>query len=455
MSSDLTNVDPGWAWSPFQPDEKTPWTTAHAAHLYRRAGFAANSRQLQAAVAQQPGDLVRQLFVPDGTAAFEREMDSLGSTILASRDARSLSAWWLYRMLKTPDQLLEKTTLFWHGHFATSAAKVTDAPAMLRQNALLRKYAHGNFVELVEEISRDPAMLTYLDSTTNRKTHPNENYARELMELFCLGVGNYSEQDIQEIARCFTGWEVQNGQFRFNKYQHDPGVKSVLGQSGQFGGEDAVRIVLDQPAAPRFIAAKLIRFFVFDEPQAPAAIVEPLANQLRDNGFQVGAVIERILGSQLFFSEHAIGRKLRSPIELGVGLLRALEGSTNLYRLAEEVAELGQSPFYPPNVKGWDGGRTWINSSTLLGRANLVRQLVQSPESRFAGGKLAELAEQHQASSPERLVDWLLELLLAGPVSADVRDPLVKLANENRNGDNVRVTNVIQAIGALPEFQLG
>jgi uncharacterized protein (DUF1800 family) len=455
METDLAKIDPAWAWSPYEPHAEQPWDRVRVAHLYRRAGFAANWQQLDEAVQQTPTAVVKQLLGAGAhDDAFQLEMQQLGKTILATGSPQSLSAWWLYRMLHTPDQCAEKATLFWHGHFATSAAKVDSAQLMLAQNDLLRRHALGSFVELVQAISRDPAMLIYLDSATNRKLRPNENYARELMELFCLGPGNYTERDIKEVARCFTGWEVRDEKFRFNPYQHDRGQKSLLGQTGAFDGDDAVRIVLEQPAAPRFIVRKLIRYFVFDEPEPPASLVEPLATQFRENEFAIGPLIERVLSSQLFFSSHAIGRKIRSPVELGIGLLRALQGTTNVYRLSEELAQLGQSPFYPPNVKGWDGGRSWINSSTLLGRANLVRWIVRDQQSRFAGGGLAEYVEGQGGTTPAALVDHLLELLVAVPIPAAAREPLLVLARAKNTEANDRIATIIQAIATLPEFQL-
>ena len=456
MAMQLKSVDPGWAWSEYKPREDRPWNRALAAHLYRRAGFAGHSADLDDAVKAGPKATVTKLFsAPQGADEFRQDMNDLASAIIATGKAESLPAWWLYRMLHTPNQLQEKTTLFWHGHFATSAAKVQDPKMMLDQNELLRTHALGRFDELLQLISRDSAMLIYLDSVTNRKAHPNENYARELMELFSLGVGNYSEVDVQEVARCFTGWEIYRGRYRFSRPQHDPGIKNILGESGNFGGEDAVAIVLKQPAAPQFIARKLIRYFVADAAEIPDPLIEPLARQLRDSNFTVAGVIERILSSELFFSDLSIGRKIRSPVELTIGLMRALEGSTNSYRLAEELDPLGQVVFFPPSVKGWDGGRSWINSSTLLGRANLVKRLMHDKNSRFAGADLASLIEKHNVDQPEKMVHWLLELLLAKPVPANVRQDLINLAPSDSNNRSDRIADLISAIGALPEFQLG
>ncbi len=459
MSNTLTQLDPNRAWAAYEPSAKRPWNVARAAHLYRRAGFSANWAELQSAVKGGPQATVRGLMADAAHAAaskddqFESQMNAMGRTMMAGNNPRTLSAWWLYRMRYTPSQLLEKTTLFWHGHFATSAAKVTKAKMMLDQIALLRRGALGEFEPTVRAISRDPAMLVWLDSTSNRKIRPNENYARELMELFCLGIGNYTETDIKQMARAFTGWEVRKGKFVFNRWQHDTGSKSFLGASGEFDGDDAVRIVLEQPAASRFIASKLVRYFVSDEPALPDRLVEPLAKQLRENGFVIGPVVERILSSDLFFSEHVAARKVRSPVDLGIGLLRALEGATDMYQLAQSLDQVGQAVMYPPNVKGWDGGRAWISSSRLLGRANLVGALTVGGRAKFAGGGLHTLARKHNVSGPADTVDWLLDLLVATPVPRAVRGELVSLL-QGRGDEGKNLARVVSAIGALPEFQL-
>ena len=252
---------PETAWEPFEPGRDGAWDLSAAAHLFRRAGFGADRAQLEAAVSSTPVAVVEQLLASAEPDAFQSEMHALALSAMAGGNVQPLSAWWVYRLLATPCQLLEKITLFWHGHFATGADKVTDPALMLAQNQLLRRLAFGRFEQLVQEVSRDPAMLLYLDAASSRKAHPNENYARELMELFCLGEGRYTEQDIREIARCFTGWEVRRGEYRFNRYQHDAGEKQFLGSTGSFGGADAVRIVLDQPSAPEFLTEKLLRFF--------------------------------------------------------------------------------------------------------------------------------------------------------------------------------------------------
>ena len=445
---------PDEAWSRYEPSADEPWNRARAAHLFRRAGLGATRSQLDDAVRIGPAAVIDQLLAaPPEQDSFTSASESLADTLISTGNSERLAAWWCLRMLGTPYAGLEKLTLFWHGHFATSAEKVTDPRLMLAQNRLLRRHAAGPFEPFVQEISRDAAMLIYLDSASNRKAHPNENYARELMELFCLGIGAYSEQDVQQIARCFTGWEVFNRQYRFNPSQHDRGDKSILGRSGPFGGEDAVRVVVAQPAATRFIARKLVKFYACDDDTLPNEWIQPLADELAVNQFEIGPVVRRIVSSRFFFSPASMGRKIRSPIDFGIGLLRALEGTTNANRLASDLGELGQYLFYPPNVKGWDGGRAWINSSTLLGRANLVGRLVNGGETRFAGGDLAKLADRNGASSPDEIVAWLEETLLAKPIPGDVRKRLVDLAATT--SDRSRgVASVLHALGGLPEFQL-
>jgi uncharacterized protein (DUF1800 family) len=289
---------------------------------------------------------------------------------------------------------------------------------------------------------------------TNRKAHPNENFARELMELFCLGEGNYSEKDIQELARCFTGWEIRRGKFRFNRFQHDTGTKTILGRSGAFPEGEAVDVVLAQPSGPRFIVRKLIRYFVFDEPTASDELVEPLALELREHDWDIGHVVRRILTSQLFYSEQAIGRKVRSPVDLVVGLLRMLEGSANAHQLGRDLDELGQGLFYPPNVKGWDGGRAWINSSTLLGRANAIGRVLRDEKTRFGGGDLAEYFEKLGVSSNAAIVDRLFELTLAVPPPSPVRDQLVGVLEQDGEDRSTRIAEAIHALSTIPEFQL-
>lgn len=454
MSPALEGVDPQWAWQPFVPTAQRPWDQRLAAHLFRRAAFGGNWQQLKAAVAQSPEAVVEQLVrVTDGSAGLQADSEELARTILATGDPKQLAAWWTYALVHTKHPLLERMTLLWHGHFATSGEKVQDAALLLQQNQLLRRYAMGDFQRMTHEISRDPAMLIYLDSATNRKAHANENYARELMELFCLGEGNYTEKDVQELARCFTGWEIKLGRFRFNRFQHDSGNKTILSKTGAFPDGEAIDWILQQPQASRFIVGKIFRQFICDEPAPPVQLIEPLAKQLGEQQWNLGPVIQRMLSSQLFFSEHARGRKVRSPVDLAVGLLRSLEGSTNMHELAAELLQNGQGLFFPPNVKGWDGGRTWINSSTILGRANMIGRLLSDEKTRFGGGKLDQYLARICSDQAEEIVDTLSELLLAVPISASARSGLVALCSKSTNRSRV-IAETVHALATMPEFQL-
>ena len=455
MPNYFADLSPEEAWLAYEPGRAQPFNRPLAAHLYRRAGFAASAHELDEAVRLGPQETVRQLLDAENeSSAFDDEMRKFAQLTLAANNPQRLSGWWLHRMRHTPAPLLEKATLFWHGHFATSAAKVRDLRLMFQQNELLRRYALGDFGELVRGIARDPAMLLYLDSATNRKVHPNENFSREVMELFCLGVGNYSEQDIQQLARCFTGWEIQHGEFKFNTYQHDYGNKTVLGRNGSFDGDEGLEIILQQPGTAEFICAKLVQFFVADEPEMPAEYIAPLAQRFHASGLAIAPVLETILTSRLFYSSASIGRKIRSPIELGVGLLRALEANANLVQLAGRLRDLGQLPFFPPNVKGWIGGRTWIDSSALLGRANLVRAVVESMETRYGGVTLDEYLDRFGLKTSAAVIDWLSELLLATALSPEVRGQLIDRLDHDDVPRPTAVKQMLHVLGSLPEFQL-
>lgn len=461
---ELNNISPEWAWAPFEPSAAQPWNRALAAHLYRRAAFAGNTHELDEAVRVGPSEAVKKLVrgnssnqkVPaaesDGGDSFETHMEELGQTVMAGGKSEQLGAWWLYRMNRTPDPFLEKLILFWHGHFATSAAKVEDARLMKAHEAVLRRHARGRFGELTSALAKDPAMLIWLDSQSNRKARPNENFARELMELFCLGPGHYTEVDIRQMARAFTGWEVQQGAFHFNAHQHDHGLKTFLGQSGDFNGEDAVRIVLEQPGASRFIARKITRYFVCDEPTLSDRLIEPLAVFLRQQNFTIAPLAERILTSNLFFSQVSVGRKVRGPVDLAIGFLRALDATTNHVQLNETLGRLGQALYFPPNVKGWEGGRAWLNSATYLGRANLLGQLIR--EAHFKKGGLAEIAREAGATSSSEIIDWLLELLVALPPTTAARAVIAETVSRKGEDRNAEIGQILHAISLLPEFQL-
>ena len=289
-----------------------------------------------------------------------------------------LETWLADRMLKTNRPLQEKLVLFWHGHFATSNEKIRDYRKMMGQFAMLREQANGNLRDLLIPIGKDPAMLIYLDNRQNYKGHPNENFAREVMELFALGVGNYTEQDIKEAARAFTGWSLDNDGVGFlNRANlHDEGEKTVLGRTGKFTGEDAVDILLAQPACARFIARKLYRFFVREE--LSPELAEQLAASLRTHKYAIAPFLEQIFLSRDFYSPASYATQIKSPVQLVVSTYKklGLKEAPTFPRFSAMTAGLGQEIFYPPNVKGWDGGKSWINPATIFQRQNATRYIL-------------------------------------------------------------------------------
>jgi uncharacterized protein (DUF1800 family) len=387
-----------------------------------------------------------------------------------------LEGWWLHRMALGPHPLRERMTLFWHNHFATSINKVKLPVLMRDQNQLFRRHALGKFPGLVQAVSRDPAMLVWLDSNSNVRGKPNENYARELMERFCLGVGNYTEKDVQEAARAFTGWHTNMNpdgglnpsvkpEFLFQPGQHDDGEKTVLGQTGKWNGSDVVRIVVDHPACARFVARKLYRQFVGEAAVPPDPLLEPLAEWLRASGYDVGAVLKVVLRSRHFCSKFAYRQRVKSPAEYVVGLLRALEAKVPQEAAAGSLGVttqgLGQTLFAPPSVKGWDGGPAWLNTATVLARHNMAWRLIQEPGGP-AGARVhpAALVAKHAAGrEPAGQVAFLFDLLLqpdAGEVDEKARELLAGFLAGPATGTarDRRVREASHAVACMPLFQL-
>lgn len=319
-------------------------------------------------------------------------------------DAFELKGWWYQELLTTPSPLAERMTLFWHNHFTSSIHKVKWPALLYHQNVLLRHHALGSFRELLFQIAKDPAMVLYLDTQSNHRDHPNENFARELFELFTLGEGHYTETDIKEAARAFTGWHValhHGGGFAFNRHQHDGGVKHVLGRTGAFGGDDILAMALDQPACARYVTAKLWREFVSDEPDVRE--VERLAAQFRNSGYQLKPLLRGLLTLPQFWVPETHGTLVKSPVELLVGTIRLLELPINdPTMLAKYGKRLGQDLFDPPNVKGWPGGTRWITSETLLSRWQLLQRGLRGAEMGGAMHSHAGRGERHGAP-------WVME----------------------------------------------
>lgn len=332
-----------------------------------------------------------------------------------------MRVWWMQEMLTTPSPLTEKMVLFWHNHFVSSTQKVRQPQYMYRQHMLLRRHALGNFGEMLHAIARDPAMVIYLDSASNRKGRPNENFARELMELFTLGEGHYTENDVKEAARAFTGWSIdpERGEFLFRPLAHDDGAKTVLGQSGNLDGAAVLDILLAHPRTAEFIVAKLWREFV--SPNPDAAEVRRIGAIFRDSQYDIRTALRAMLNSDAFHEARNRASLIKSPVDLVVGTLRQFQFTTgDVQPFAVTVAQLGQNLFAPPNVKGWPGGELWINSSTLLARKQFLDRVFRADEARPAmavvvadtskGGARAEARLRFQRGMAEISFDsdrWL------------------------------------------------
>ncbi|HNJ75384.1 MAG TPA: DUF1800 domain-containing protein [Azospira sp.] len=329
-----------------------------------------------------------------------------------------LRAWWLQEMLQTPSPLSERMTLFWHNHFVSSQQKVKSGKLMLDQNLLLRRHALGNFGELLHAVAKDPAMIIYLDAATNRKGQPNENFAREVMELFTLGEGHYGEQDVKEAARAFTGWslERETGRFKWRPPMHDDGEKRVLGRSGNFDGDDVLDILLAQPAMAEFITGKLWREFVSPTPNA--AEVKRVAERFRAAGLDIRPALRALLLTRSFWAPENRGALVKSPVDLVVGSLRTLEVSVpDALPLAFTMRNLGQDLLAPPNVRGWPGGEAWINSTTLLARKQFMERLLRNDEfvARAVRADGVEVAYEQGVQRNRQRVQQLREEFGKGP----------------------------------------
>jgi uncharacterized protein (DUF1800 family) len=329
---------------------------------------------------------------------------------------------------------------------------VQNVGFMLGQYELMHGHALGSFRELLQQMSKDPAMMVWLDTRLSKKGKPNENYAREVMELFSLGIGHYTETDIREAARAFTGWDIDDGKAIYDPNQHDDTDKTVLGQKGKWKADDIIRICLEQKSCPAFVAGKLFRFLVSESIPATAELLDPLAEQFRKSDYNFGALVETMLRSNLFFSPAAYRTRIKSPVEFILGIVRPLEGRIGTIALATALQDLGQDLFHPPSVKGWDGGPTWLNGQTLLSRQNLALALTS-------------LAEKYGKKSDQELVDFFLSLFYQDDVPEESRtrlldyqkkahdQPKPKYWTDNYAADH-RVRALCHLVLTLPEFQL-
>jgi uncharacterized protein (DUF1800 family) len=417
MRSDPDPSNPGNPWVKYVPNAGAPWDLRRVVHLHRRAGFAATWGEIQRDLKDGPEASIERLLegksrscaVPEDFAAFT---DRLADLALAAPEPSRLKGWWVYRMLLGPDPLTERLTLMWHDHFATSNLKVDDLALMRRQNETLRSLGRGPFGRLLHAMLRDPALLIWLDAQENTRGHPNENLARELMELFTLGLGHYSEDDVKQAARALTGWKVVDDEARFVPIRHDAATETILGRSGAFDASGLAALLLEHPATSRRLAWRLGHEFL-GEGAVESEALDALAEGLRMHDLDIGWGVAAVLRSRRFFEGANLGRRVSSPIEYAVGAVRALEmfdPSPSTPVLADWCGRLGQDLFYPPNVGGWPGGRAWITTRSVIGRANLVAALV-SGESVGLGSPFdpIALAERHgQRRNPAFFAQLLL-----------------------------------------------
>lgn len=370
-------------WQPYRPNSSQPWNLARVVHLHRRVAFGATLAEQRRDLVDDPQTAVTRLIEgtarKDTPAAFDELANVIGNAAADSPNPDRLKAWWLYRCLFTPDPLQERLTLMWHNHFATSNLKVGNLHQMKQQNETLRKHARAEFGDMLHAMLRDPALLIWLDAPSNRKGHPNENLARELMELFTLGVGNYTETDVKEVARALTGWTVRRGRFEDRTDQHDEGEKTILGETSPFSGGRIADLLLKQPAVSRRLAWRLTSEFFGEGVVSDEAEAE-LAAMLQNNDIKVGQAVETMLRSELFFSNRNINSRVCDPVSFLIGPLRTL-GSTSpppsTLLLADWLRRMGQDLFYPPNVGGWNGGRSWLSTRTVIARTNYAAALVK------------------------------------------------------------------------------
>jgi uncharacterized protein (DUF1800 family) len=370
------------------------WGPREAEHLLNRAAFGARPGEVARAVERGREATVEALIEGAYTDPFfyeppprptREEMAAMDED--ARRRARneyrrrdrqllaSFAGWWVEEMIDGRDPLRERMTLFWHGYFTSSFRDVRDGVAMIEQNELLREHARGRFGDLLRAIVRDPAMLEYLDNNRNRKQRPNENFARELMELFTLGEGNYTERDVKEAARALTGWVERPGiEPRMVRRLHDRGRKTILGRTGNFDADDLVDILLEQPACARWVTGKLMAYF---EGRAPGEErLQGYAELLLASGYRIDRFLEQLLNDPEFYSEEVMGQRIAGPVEYLVGTARRLGVDPPGELLWLAAGQLGQRLLDPPNVKGWDGGRSWITTSTYLQRGNVAGMML-------------------------------------------------------------------------------
>ncbi len=457
------------------------------AHLMRRAGFGATYDELEARAAKGYEATVEDLIHPEGQP--DLEMDILERYFTDWRDLIALEnnqAYWTYRMINTKHPLREKIALFWHGILCTGNSKCEHGKQIQLQLDMFRRHGMGSFPNLLLELSKDPAMVFYLDNCMSHKDAINENYGRELLELFSMGVGmdghtNYSEDDVKECARAFTGWTITNAiprypygryesQFIYNSYDHDDGEKTFLGESGRWNGEDVIDIIARQPATARFVSRHLYNFFVADEPQIPAwqnttpndpDAIKMLEDEYFRSNYDIRSMLRVLFNSDFF--KNARFAKVKSPAEVVIGTMRLVRDFTypkpGVHPIGMEIRYMGQDLMNPPTVEGWHTGKEWIDSGTLVERINFTADQVGNVDLPGVQAIISRLGSEGGTMSPDRLVDGCLEMVGAYELSQETRDKLISHA---QRGGELRtdteefansVGQMLQLIVATQEYQ--
>ena len=456
------------------------------AHLMRRAGFSASYEELERRAAAGYEATVAELLNPQSQP--DLEMDILERRFIDWKDMNALEvnqAYWTYRMINTQRPLQEKVALFWHGILCTGNSKCEHGRQMQLQLQTFREKGMGKFDEILRDLARDPAMVFYLDNCMSHKGSINENWGRELLELFSMGVGmddqaNYSEDDVQEAARAFTGWTITNAiprypygryeaNFIYNRYDHDEGEKTFLGETGNFNGDDIINIICKQPSAARFVARHLYNFFVADEAEVPAwqrtaprdpQAIKELEDEYYRSGYDIGAMLKVMLNSQWF--KDARFEKVKSPTEVVIGTIRLVKDFTTpklgLHPLANNIRYMGQDLMNPPTVEGWHTGKEWIDSGTLVERINFAADQVGNIGLPGVQDIVNRLGSENVMNA-EVMVDRCLEMLGGYQLADETRDQLVEHAQKggvpaaSAAEFSNRVGEILQLIVATQEYQ--
>ena len=434
------------------------------AHLLRRAGFGATEAELAQYVSLGFDGALDRLLNPElvDDSATDQLLTPLTTDLGDPKKIEAAKFWWFTRMLYTQRPLQEKMTLFWHTHFATANSKVANAVLMLQQIQLFRDSGLGNFESLLQKVTRDPAMLIWLDNRLNRKGSPNENFAREVQELFTVGIGNYTEQDIHEAARAFTGHTLDKAlTYVFNKGQHDAGQKTFQGQTGNFDADDILGILVRNPATARFITTKLFTFFVYDNPDS--STIDRLADTFSSTNFDIRAVLRDLFGGPEFLSPRAFHAQIKQPADLVIGSLKSLNVQNVGPDATQVLRRMGQDLLNPPDVSGWKGGPAWINSTTLFERFNFGNRLAMGREAvKPYFTDVPGQVQAHGITSPDDLVDYYLGSLVDGDATPEARQALIDylnasgpLALDSSGALDLKARGLVHLALATPSYQLG